>query len=118
MERPSANTDSGLKFYADPFASTDDKPIIGEDDEAAHASGHSGDEWTVAEEFDVGPEFVRRQRNEEDRWKRKVEKWLQTEEEAFTDDFDGPRGWRWAIRDLVSAVGHSEVEGEGITSTA
>lgn len=100
----------------DPFANTDEKPTIGEDEEGAHASGHSGDEWTVAEEFDVGPEFVRRQRNEEDRWKRKVEKWLRTEEEAFADDIDGPGGWRWAIRDLVSAVGHSEVEGEGITS--
>lgn len=39
--------------------------------------GHSsGDEWGVSEEFDVGPEFVRRQRNEEDRWRRKVERWL------------------------------------------
>lgn len=53
------------------------------------------DDWLVGEEFDVGPEFVRRQREEEDRWRKKCEKWIGR----------GPRDremWRWTIRDLVS----------------
>jgi hypothetical protein len=53
------------------------------------------DDWLVGEEFDVGPEFVRRQREEEDRWRKKCEKWAGR----------GPRDrdmWRWTIRDLVS----------------
>jgi len=59
----------------------------------------SGDEWGVAEEFDVGPEFVRRQRSEEERWRKKVEKWLRSEQETVEDEAFG--GWRWAIRDMV-----------------
>ncbi|KAM0301831.1 hypothetical protein ACHAPM_004983 [Fusarium culmorum] len=53
------------------------------------------DEWLVGEEFDVGPEFIRRQREEEDRWRRKCEKWIgrgSRDREA----------WRWTIRELVS----------------
>lgn len=67
--------------------------------------GHSsGEDWGVAEEFDVGPEFVRRQRTEEERWRRKVEKWLRTGADAEDDEnTDGTEGWRWAIRDLVMA---------------
>ncbi|KAG5926747.1 hypothetical protein E4U42_002983 [Claviceps africana] len=55
------------------------------------------DDWLVGEEFDVGPEFIRRQREEEDRWRKKCEKWVGR----------GPRDldiWRWTIRDLVSQV--------------
>ncbi len=62
----------------------------------------SGDEgWLVSEEFDVGPEFVRRQRNEEEKWKRKVEKWLRPE--AHVED-RAIGSWRWAIRDVVSSL--------------
>lgn len=53
------------------------------------------DDWLVGEEFDVGPEFVRRQREEEDRWRKKCEKWVGR----------GSRDretWRWTIRELVS----------------
>jgi hypothetical protein len=52
------------------------------------------DDWLVGEEFDVGPEFVRRQREEESRWKKKCEKWLNFEDR----DRDA---WRWALRDLI-----------------
>lgn len=58
-------------------------------------SGDSSEEWPITEEFDVGPEFVKRQRAEEDRWKRKVTKWVSPERQKAGDD------WRWAIRDLV-----------------
>lgn len=80
------------------------------DGEGGHSSG---DEWGVSEEFDVGPEFVRRQRNEEERWRRKVEKWLRRGAEADDDeDAYGNGGWRWAIRDLVMAQSQQAV-GDG-----
>jgi hypothetical protein len=53
------------------------------------------DDWLVGEEFDVGPEFIRRQREEEERWRKKCEKWMN----------HSPRdrdAWRWTIRELVS----------------
>jgi len=53
------------------------------------------DDWLVGEEFDVGPEFIRRQREEEERWRKKCQSWV-----------TGPRGrgdaWKWAIRDIVA----------------
>lgn len=52
------------------------------------------DDWIVGEEFDVGPEFIRRQREEEERWRKKCEKWIGTVERDTTT-------WKWAIRDLV-----------------
>jgi hypothetical protein len=77
------------------------KDIPDLDDAAADEEGGKGrvsdikDDWLVGEEFDVGPEFVRRQREEEERWRRKCEKWVSR----------GPRdrdAWRWTIRELVS----------------
>ncbi|KAF4582082.1 cytokinesis regulator [Ophiocordyceps camponoti-floridani] len=53
------------------------------------------DEWLVGEEFDVGPEFIRRQREEEDRWRKKCEKWIGR-------GLHDRETWRWTIRDLVS----------------
>ena len=47
----------------------------------------------VGEEFDVGPDFVRRQRAEEDRWRNKVAGWVGPgvgREEGDT--------WKWTIR--------------------
>jgi len=54
------------------------------------------DDWLVGEEFDVGPEFVKRQREEEERWKRKCEKWVGAGLERGGDE------WRWSIRDVVN----------------
>ena len=56
------------------------------------------DDWLVGEEFDVGPEFVRRQREEEERWRRKCEKWVGAEKERGGDL------WRWSIRDVVNEL--------------
>ena len=53
------------------------------------------DEWLVGEEFDVGPEFVRRQREEEDRWRKKCQAWVAGP--SVRDD-----AWKWAIRDIVN----------------
>ncbi|KAJ5907992.1 hypothetical protein N7495_000674, partial [Penicillium taxi] len=58
------------------------------------SAGDSSDEGPITEEFDVGPEFIRRQRAEEEKWRRKVDKWV-----GF-DRGDRETHWRWAIRDL------------------
>lgn len=69
----------------------------GVDDGDAGNGSASGDEWpTVGEEYDVGPEFIRRQRAEEERWNRKVAKWIRTEEDEV-DPFE--------IRNLVNGLG-------------
>lgn len=71
----------------------------GSGDAAADGEDRSGDEssdeWPITEEFDVGPEFIRRQRAEEEKWKRKVGKWVDSSFKSFGDR------WRWAIRDMV-----------------
>ena len=48
----------------------------------------------MGEEFDVGPEFVKRLRAEEERWRSKVDGWVG---ESIKRD-DGNKEWRWAIR--------------------
>jgi hypothetical protein len=53
--------------------------------------GKENEDWVVGEEFDLGPAFVRRQRNEEADWRRKVEKWMGNGE-SMGDS------WRWEIR--------------------
>ncbi|KAI5307790.1 hypothetical protein KEM55_007420, partial [Ascosphaera atra] len=58
-------------------------------------SGDELDDWPITEEFDVGPEFIRRQRVEEEKWRRKVGRWIR--EEQLQDD----NSWKWAIRNLV-----------------
>lgn len=72
------------------------------DDFSAHANGddpsadESSDEGPITEEFDVGPEFIRRQRAEEEKWRRKVDKWV------GVDRGEHEPHWRWAVRDLVA----------------
>lgn len=60
------------------------------------SAGESSDEGPITEEFDVGPEFIRRQRAEEEKWRRKLDKWVGFDRE------DRGTPWRWAIRDLVA----------------
>lgn len=105
----------------DPFAGLDDlddsKPKLtdrggdgeggspeGEDRKGGKGSGLA-DEWLVGEEFDVGPEFVRRQRAEEEKWRRKVEAWVgERREESERQSVEGGgrrEDWRWAIRVLA-----------------
>lgn len=78
----------------DPF-----KDIPDLEDKASINNGHGRasdvrEDWLVGEEFDVGPEFVKRQHEEEARWRRKCEKWTGKVTRDRTD-------WRWAIRDIV-----------------
>lgn len=55
------------------------------------------EDFLVGEEFDVGPEFIKRQREEEERWRRKVEKWIQAEFDIDRNSSD----WRWNIRNMI-----------------
>lgn len=83
----------------------DDIGVVASGDD--RSGGESSDEWPITEEFDVGPEFIKRQRAEEEKWKRKVDKWVGHEHRRSGD------GWRWAIRDLVkfnSAFGTEKLE--------
>jgi len=62
--------------------------------------GLTGDEWLVGEEFDLGPEFIRRQKEEEIAWRKRCESWFANAE------IDGaPRSdtaeWRWRIREIA-----------------
>ncbi|MCJ1307037.1 hypothetical protein MMC25_000683 [Agyrium rufum] len=75
---------------------------IGDEEEGAEKGlGLSGvlgdDEWLVGEEFDVGPEFVRRQRAEEERWRKKVEGWVGGKDVGREEGEE----WKWGIRGLV-----------------
>ncbi|UKZ80510.1 hypothetical protein TrVFT333_008271 [Trichoderma virens FT-333] len=86
---------NGFEEEEDPFK---DIPDLEDNTITDEREGHSSDikdDWLVGEEFDVGPEFIRRQREEEERWRKKCEKWTS----------HAPRdrdAWRWTIRELVS----------------
>ncbi|KAK5736998.1 hypothetical protein LTR17_006959 [Elasticomyces elasticus] len=51
----------------------------------------------VHEEFDLGPNFIRHQREEEANWRKRCEGWFPREGEPRMDD----GRWRWTIRDMV-----------------
>ncbi|KAL9111558.1 MAG: hypothetical protein Q9227_004046 [Pyrenula ochraceoflavens] len=72
------------------------------DADNASGGGESSDEYAMNEEFDVGPDFVRRQRHEEERWRRKVERWLKPGN-AIVDVERGREPWRWAIREIAKS---------------
>lgn len=74
-----------------------DTPSMDADDKS---TGGLKDDWLVGEEFDVGPEFVRRQREEEDRWRRKCEKWIGEGRDWLENT--GPDSWRWNLRTVVN----------------
>ena len=100
----------------DPFAGLDDlddalkmKSMAGQGNEAstngtavAQKNSMVDDEWLVGEEFDVGPEFVRRQKAEEDRWRSKVGGWVG--DGVVRDEGMGRVNWRWAIRGKVETL--------------
>lgn len=48
------------------------------------------------EEFDVGPEFVRRQRDEEMLWRKRTEGWFGDRRNELEENM----AWKWSIRDL------------------
>ncbi|KAF2855351.1 hypothetical protein T440DRAFT_495884 [Plenodomus tracheiphilus IPT5] len=85
----------------DPFAGLDDlkdnESVVG-----GNAPGGTGtpNPEEVGEEFDVGPGFIRRQREEENTWRRRVDGWMK----GYRDNGEQRGGWRWAIRDLAASA--------------
>ena len=55
----------------------------------------------VHEEFDLGPQFIRLQRDEEAAWRRRCEAWFPGDGECRVDD----GRWRWSIREMVPRGG-------------
>ena len=92
---------AGLDDLEDPAVGVSSSALNALDNSYDHpredpSASESSDEGPITEEFDVGPEFVRRQRAEEEKWRRKVDQWI---------DFDRENReppWRWIIRDLVA----------------
>ena len=82
-----------------PLKEDSDNVNDGEKKSDSAEAGGLKDEWLVGEEFDVGPEFIRRQREEEERWRRKCEKWIGPERDALDAG-----NWRWRIRDVVNEL--------------
>ncbi|OLL24448.1 Protein byr4 [Neolecta irregularis DAH-3] len=73
---------------SDPFEGMDD---LVENNEMKISLGNF--EFVVGEEFDVGPEFIRRQREEEEIWRRVVDGWVSGERRG--------RDHLWDIREVL-----------------
>ncbi|OXV08738.1 hypothetical protein Egran_03497, partial [Elaphomyces granulatus] len=97
LEDKTATSPGGRRIISN--GSGHDAVISGDD----RSGGESSDDSPITEEFDVGPEFIKRQRAEEEKWKRKVDKWVTNDRKQLGE------GWRWAIRDLVNKTLLSEV---------
>lgn len=74
------------------------------------AVGASAGDWLVGEEFDLGPEFIRRQRDEEDVWRGRVAGWFAqgAEDENARGAalvMEENEGWKWKIREIAGAAG-------------
>ncbi|KAH7112170.1 hypothetical protein B0J11DRAFT_619761 [Dendryphion nanum] len=94
----------------DPFAGLEDLKDNNNDSFGFGASGAAGnsstvvgapklDEAFVGEEFDVGPSFIRRQREEEANWRKRTENWVGLMRDNGERKNDG---WRWSIRNLAA----------------
>ncbi|KAF3025754.1 hypothetical protein E8E14_014439 [Neopestalotiopsis sp. 37M] len=102
IEAPGSNEDDPLAGFdalddEDPFKDIPDLEDKEHDNSGEGGQARASDvgsEWLVGEEFDVGPEFIRRQREEEERWRKKCERWINT-------DGRDSDAWRWALRDIV-----------------
>ncbi|KAF2118929.1 hypothetical protein BDV96DRAFT_367514 [Lophiotrema nucula] len=103
---PSVDGDGDDDDEEDPFAGLDDL----KDNEATPSFGGGvtgvsnktggltiADPNEIGEEFDVGPSFIRKQREEEAQWRRKVEKWVG----GIRDTGEQRGGWRWSARELA-----------------
>lgn len=84
----------------DPFRDIEDLQDNRAPTDTASVSGAQGvgGDWLVGEEFDLGPEFIRRQREEEANWRMRVAAW-------FDDSRQGEgEGWKWALRDIAASA--------------
>ena len=96
----------------DPFAGLDDlkdnESVVGGNTFGGGAGGapDANDPTFVGEEFDVGPSFIRRQREEEAVWRRRVEGWVG----GIRDSGEQRDGWRWAIREFAASASAGTLE--------
>ncbi|KAF1918202.1 hypothetical protein BDU57DRAFT_537781 [Ampelomyces quisqualis] len=93
----------------DPFAGIEDfkdnESIAGRSNVPGDiGSPDAQDQIFVGEEFDVGPGFIRRQREEEAIWRRRVDGWVG----GLRDNGERRGGWRWAIREFAASAGASQ----------
>ncbi|KAH7371945.1 hypothetical protein BKA66DRAFT_551353 [Pyrenochaeta sp. MPI-SDFR-AT-0127] len=95
---------SELDDEEDPFAGLDDlkddASVAGGNAAGGAGSPNPEEPSFVGEEFDVGPGFIRRQREEEAAWRRRVEGWVG----GIRDNGEQRGGWRWAIRDFAASA--------------
>jgi len=85
----------------DPFRDIEDLQDKKPAESGASTAGRGlvGNEWLVGEEFDLGPEFIRRQKEEEVAWRQRTGAW-----------FVGGRlveegnAYKWAIREIAGTV--------------
>ena len=92
----------------DPFKGLDDLPderverqkgsgaMEGVINDGLEESGTMGATLNTHEEFDVGPEFIRRQREEEMLWRKRTEGWFGNRRNELEENM----AWKWSIRDL------------------
>jgi hypothetical protein len=94
----------------DPFAGLDDlkdnESVVGGNNGMTAGAANADDPTFVGEEFDVGPSFIRRQREEEAVWRRRVEGWVG----GIRDSGEQRGGWRWAIRDFAASASAGALE--------
>ncbi|KAI1449447.1 hypothetical protein F5Y02DRAFT_406664 [Annulohypoxylon stygium] len=107
-ETPSlSNESTSVMDDDDPFKGI---PDLEEKDRNSNVGGQcrgSDDDWLVGEEFDVGPEFIKRQFDEEGRWRRKLAPFQKDDshqnptetQEASRDASREAR--RWALRNII-----------------
>ncbi|KAK6528671.1 hypothetical protein TWF694_003917 [Orbilia ellipsospora] len=89
--------DTGSDDEANALADIDDlKETNSMTERSTRDSGHGAslNDLMTAEEFDVGPEFTKRQKEEEQRWRRKVAGWI-----SSTDARNPLR--TWDLRDIA-----------------
>jgi len=108
LKAPRLNNDMGSPSEVDededPFAGLDDlkdnESVVGGNGMSGTGTPNPEDPTFVGEEFDVGPGFIRRQRDEEAIWRRRVEGWVG----GLRDNGEHSGGWRWAIRDFAASA--------------
>jgi len=84
----------------DPFGDIEDlkDTTVAADVKVGTRGAAVGNEWLVGEEFDLGPEFIRRQREEEAAWRSRVNAWFGEGRSRDGDDY------KWAIREIAATA--------------
>lgn len=84
----------------DPFRDIED---LKDESPGANGEGNGGGngpvssgDWLVGEEFDVGPAFIQRQKEEETVWREKTGGWFGGERDAEAEHF------KWVLRDIAA----------------